>query len=75
MDDVAAEGPSPRGGTGPLHWLVTWGVLARSGFVVEHVDAFDADEALTIAAQRHPELERPRVALLVTSPEVPADGA
>jgi hypothetical protein len=56
-------------------WLVTWGVLARSGFVVEHVEAYDADEALAIAAQRHPELERPRVALLVTSPGAPGDGA
>jgi hypothetical protein len=56
-------------------WLVTWGVLARSGFMVEHVEAFDADEALTIAASRHPELERPRVALLVASPGPPRGDA
>jgi hypothetical protein len=43
---------------------VTWGVLARPGFVVEHVLAWDADEALTLAAQRRPELARPRVAFL-----------
>jgi hypothetical protein len=47
-------------------WLVTWGVLARPGFVVEHVVAHDADEALAIAAERRPELERPRVALLAS---------
>jgi hypothetical protein len=53
-----------RSGTGPRTWIVTWGVLARPGFVVEHVVAWDADEALVIASQRRPELPRPRVALL-----------
>jgi hypothetical protein len=49
----------------PATWLVTWGVLARPGYVVERVLAYDQDEALAIAAERHPDLERPRVALLV----------
>lgn len=46
-------------------FVVTWGVLGRPGYAVEHVDAHDADEALVLAAALHPELERPRVALLV----------
>jgi hypothetical protein len=54
--------------------MVTWGVLARPGFVVEHVVAYDADEALTIAAARRPELERPRVALLRDPPPPGDDG-
>jgi hypothetical protein len=49
---------------GPTRWVVTWGVLARPGFVVEHVTAYDADEAITLAAERRPDLPRPRVALL-----------
>jgi hypothetical protein len=53
-------------GHGPWTWAVTWGVLARPGFVVEHVQAFDADEALVLAAQRRPDLPRPQVALVVT---------
>jgi hypothetical protein len=40
-------------------------VLARPGFVVEHVIAWDADEALEIAAERRSDLARPTVALLV----------
>jgi hypothetical protein len=32
----------------------------------ELVEAFDADEALVIAQQLHPELSRPRTAFLVT---------
>lgn len=55
-----------RAGTGPHTWIVTWGALARPGFAVEHVVAWDADEALVIASQRRPELPRPRVALLVS---------
>lgn len=54
--------PGPRG---PWIWTVTWGVLARPGFAAEHVVAHDADEALVLAAQRHPERPRPRVAFLV----------
>ena len=53
-----------RSDPGPWSWLVTWGVLARPGFVVEHVVAFDADEALALAAERRPELGEPTAAFL-----------
>ena len=67
-DDTTSHEPVPRAkGAGPWAWTVTWGVLARPGFVVEHVLAWDADEALTLAAQRRPDLERPRVAFLTAS--------
>ena len=33
----------------------------------EFVDAFDADEALVIAHERRPDLERPRTAFVVDS--------
>jgi len=42
-----------------------WGVLLRAGFDQEIVTAFDLEEALTIAAERRPELPRPRTAFLV----------
>jgi catechol 2,3-dioxygenase-like lactoylglutathione lyase family enzyme len=58
---MAAASPAGRG---PWSWTVTWGVLARPGFAVEHVVAFDADEALVLAAERRPDLPRPRVAFL-----------
>jgi hypothetical protein len=62
---VTPGGAAPRtSGAGPWSWTVTWGVLARPGFFVEHVVAWDADEALALAARRRPELERPRVAFL-----------
>jgi hypothetical protein len=35
---------------------------------VEHVVAWDRDEALVLAAMRRPELARPRVAFLTDSP-------
>jgi hypothetical protein len=38
--------------------------MLRAGFAVEHVVAWDADEALVLAAERRPELPRPRVAFL-----------
>jgi hypothetical protein len=59
---MTTEGGDP----GPWTWVVTWGVLARPGLVVEHVIAWDADEALVIAAERRPDLVRPTVALLVS---------
>jgi hypothetical protein len=43
---------------------VLWGDFNR-GLDQEIVEAFDADEALTIAHERRPELVRPRTALLV----------
>lgn len=55
--------PMPRT-LGPWTWTVTWGVLARPGFVVERVVAYDADEALVLAAARRPDLPRPLVAFL-----------
>jgi hypothetical protein len=42
-------------------------VLARPGFAVEHVVAWDTDEALVLAARLHPERPHPRVAFLVSS--------
>jgi hypothetical protein len=58
--------PTTAGGVylGPWSWTVTWGSLLRPGFAAERVTAWDADEALVIAAEMHPELPRPRVALL-----------
>lgn len=41
---------------------MTWGVLSRPGFFVEHVLAFDPDEAMTLAAERRPELGPPSAA-------------
>jgi len=60
---------SPTGvaGPGPWTWTVTWGSILRPGLAVEHVVAWDADEALVLAAQRRPELPRPRVAFLASS--------
>src|SRR5271169_357853 len=50
--------------SGPWSWIVTWGVLARPGFAVEHVTAYDADEAIVVAAERRPDLGRPTAAFL-----------
>jgi hypothetical protein len=50
----------------PARFRVLWGDFAK-GLDQVIVEAFDADEALTIAASLRPELPRPRVALLVTS--------
>jgi hypothetical protein len=47
---------------------VTWGVLARPGFVVVHVTAFGADEALVLAGGLRPDLPRPLVAFLADRP-------
>lgn len=58
--------PTAGDARGPWRWTVTWGVLARPGFAVEHVVAWDADEAMQLAAKRHPELARPRVAFLAS---------
>lgn len=59
--------PSAARGGGPWTWTVTWGVLARPGFAVEHVVAWDVDEALALGAERRPDLPRPRVAFLAAS--------
>ncbi|HEV3188737.1 MAG TPA: hypothetical protein VGZ04_11930 [Acidimicrobiales bacterium] len=53
---------APRG----LHrYRVIWGDPFRN-VTQEFVLAFDVDEALTVAHERHPELPRPRAAFLVT---------
>jgi hypothetical protein len=54
--------PPVRGDLGPWRWVVTWGVLGRPGFAVEHVTAFDSDEALVRAGERRSELGRPTAA-------------
>jgi hypothetical protein len=59
------EGPGAERDRGPWTWAVTWGVLARPGFVVEHVLAYDVDEALVLAAARRPDLPRPQVGFVV----------
>ena len=56
---------APPSASGPFQWRVVWGVLLRAGFDQEIVTAFDLEEALTIAAERRPELPRPRTAFLV----------
>jgi hypothetical protein len=50
---------------GPYQWRVVWGSILRPGFMQEIVEAYDVDEALTIASERRPELFRPHVAFLV----------
>ncbi len=50
-----------------LHqFRVVWGDPFR-GMNQEFVAAHDVDEALILAHERRPELERPRVAFLVTA--------
>ena len=51
-------------GPGPWAWLVFWGVFGRPGVRTATVLAFDAAEALTLAADEYRDWERPRVALL-----------
>jgi hypothetical protein len=65
---VPSDDHEDPAGRGPWSWTVTWGVLARPGFVVEHVVAFDADEALVLAAEQRPDLPRPLVAFLTAPP-------
>jgi len=60
--------------TGPHRFIVTWGRMGRFDFMVEVVDAWDPDEALVTAANLHPELPRPRVAVPATWPGPPATG-
>jgi len=38
--------------------------MGRPGFTTEIVEAWDPDEALVVAADLHPELHQPRVAVL-----------
>jgi len=51
-----------------LHrFLVLWGQMGRPGFTGEIVEACDPEEALATAADLHPELHRPRVAVLASA--------
>ncbi len=60
---------------GPFQWRVLWGSILRPGFTQEIVEAYDLDEALTVAAQRRPELFRPKVAFLVSGQDHGALGS
>jgi hypothetical protein len=51
---------------GPFKFRVIWGDPFK-GMSQVIVEAHDADEALVLARDQHPELPRPRVALLVDS--------
>ncbi len=47
-----------------LHrFLVLWGQMGKPRFTAEIVEAFDAEDALALAVDLHPELHRPRVAV------------
>jgi hypothetical protein len=52
------------GSAEPIRFRVIWGDFSH-GMIQELVDAFDADEALVIAHERRPDLERPRTAFIV----------
>jgi hypothetical protein len=52
---------------GPVAFRVLWGDPFR-GMSQVMVTAHDADEALVLAHELHPELPRPRVALAVLTP-------
>ncbi len=54
-----------HGAQGPYMWRVVWGSFLRPGFTQEIVEAYDVEQALTLAAERRPELFRPHVAFLV----------
>ena len=55
----------------PTAWMVTWGRPGRHDWRVEWVVAHDADEALTLAREAHPELLTPRHAFPATQPGRP----
>ena len=62
------------GGTGPYRFIVTWGRMGRFDFMAEVVEAWDPDEAMVTAAELHPELPRPRVAVLASETGAPPFG-
>jgi len=45
--------------------------MGRFDFVAEVVEAWDPDDAMATAAELHPELPRPRVAVLASRPAPP----
>ncbi len=50
----------------PHRFLVLWGRIGRFDFVSEVVEAWDAEDAMVLGADLHPELPRPRIAVLAT---------
>ena len=51
-------------GVAQLHrFLVLWGQMGKPLFTATIVEAFDAEDALAVASDLHPELHRPRVAV------------
>ena len=64
---------SRDGNSGPFLWRVVWGQLLRSGFEQEIVEAYDLEEALSIAAERRPDLFRPKTAFLVGGDSPPIE--
>jgi len=53
---------------GPHRFIVTWGRMGRFDFVAEVVEAWDPEEAMVTGAELHPELPRPRIAVLASGP-------
>lgn len=64
---------SATANSGPWTWAVIWGNPHRGRVRRVDVTAFDADEALIVAAELHREWERPRMAFLVNGPGLPPD--
>ncbi len=52
--------------TGPQRFIVTWGRMGRFDFVAEVVEALDPVDAMVAGAELHPELPRPRIAVLAS---------
>ena len=70
----AAGTPRYAPGVATLHrFLVLWGQMGKPLFTTEVVEAFDPDDALARAAELHPDLHRPRVAVPAAAPG-PATG-
>ena len=51
---------------GPYRFIVTWGRMGRHDFMAEVVEAWDPEDAMVVGAELHPELPRPRVAVLAS---------
>lgn len=59
--------------TAPRQWRVIWGSWLRPGYTDLVVEAHDVDEALVLAAEKRPDLPRPRIAFLVGGEPIPRD--
>jgi hypothetical protein len=66
-EQAQRDGPAGHRGTAVTYFRVVWGTSQLTGFTSELVSAFDAEEALVVAASRHPERWRPSMALRVTN--------